>query len=724
MTVRGVARQKRTLAAQNPKIQKGKRSRTIAKNNMKTILKRMAVMTMVLVLLLAVLVSCGGGGTATSTLKRTDIKLTPLMVQDTEPELDAEGNPVLDENGNQVYKPKVDENGNPVMVQAKDENGNRLFENKLSSTELASIADMLIKANAADYTVQSMLIAAANGFAMAQIDSGENDPLAYKDIIDEGVYTPGGEDDIKDEVINIRIEDVKDPKSLALRLRLVRNVIFEANTRSEQKLGDDILYNKLGYSTDANGTPNYDHNNAGEYLNAADVRALIDCFKITITPSAPGVIDTILLWIGKVVAWITDTICFGSYLAGICIFAIIIEILMLPFAIKQQKNSIRQAKLRPMEMAIRNKYKGRNDQATMQKMQQEIQAYYQKENFSPYSGCLTLVIQLPIIMALYNIIINPLHYMLGQSNEVVAALNTYAATPMVAGGAGMNVSANSSTISLLAEFGKDFDVSSKLGSFEFFSIDGGVLNSLESSFASLPDFNVMGINFGMAPALGTINILLLVPILTFAAYFFTSKLNRKLMNQQPVATSGAEAQQVACSNSMMDITMPLMSTFFTFMVPALVGVYWIFRSLVSLLKQFIISKFMPIPPCTEEDIKAAERAMKGKSPRANKPNENKVRAVRSLHYIDDEDFEDTRERGRARREAIEERERAEQEKQDQQRSTFSAPLKEKREEKPVEKSEKTEEKPEERPEEKPEEKLEEKTENSILIQDTDNKTEE
>ena len=505
-------------------------------------------------------------------------------------------------------------------------------------------------------------------------------------------------------MINIKIEDVDDPQSVALRLRLVRNVIFEANSKATQnQLGDDLLYNKLGYSADANGTPNYDHNNAGAYLSVADVRSLIDCFKITVTPTAPGIIDNVLLWIGKVVAWITDNICFGSYLAGICIFAIIIEILMLPFAIKQQKNSIRQAKLRPMEMAIRNKYKGRNDQATMQKMQQEIQEFYQKEHFSPYSGCLSLVIQLPIIMALYNIIINPLHYMLGQSNEVVTALNTYASTPVVAGGAGMNVSANSSTISLLAEFGKNFDVSSKLGSFEFFSIESEVLTSLESSFANLPDFNVLGINFGMAPALGSFNILLLVPILTFAAYFFTSKLNRKLMNQ-PTAATGTEAQQVACSNSMMDITMPLMSTFFTFMVPALVGVYWIFRSLVGLLKQFIISKFMPMPVFTEEDYKAAERAMKGKSTRANKTNSNQVRAVRSLHYIDDEDFEDTRERGRARREAIEEKERAEQEKQEQKKALFGAPMKEKREEK--------------------KETAEEKTDDSTEQQDTDNKTEE
>jgi len=113
---------------------------------------------------------------------------------------------------------------------------------------------------------------------------------------------------------------------------------------------------------------------------------------------------------------------------------------------------------------------------------------------------------------------------------------------------------------------------------------------------------------------------------------------------------------------MMDITMPAMSTFFTFMVPGLVGIYWIFRSLIGLLKQYIISRLMPLPKFTEEDYKAAEREMKGKQQQnvSRAADSGQVRAVRSLHYIDDEDFEDTRERGLARRAAIEEKQRAEQ----------------------------------------------------------------
>lgn len=518
-------------------------------------------------------------------------------------------------------------------------------KNKLSSGDLKNIADMLASVYSANYNTQMMLIAAANGYFAAPV------------LVDGGVNASDA---------GVMIENATDVKT---RLRLVQNLILDANEKATDK--------KLPTDTLAKISNENKHGDADKNISAADVRSLIDCFKITVTPTKAGIIDTILLWIGKAVAWITDTICFGSYLAGICIFAIIIEILMLPFAIKQQKNSIRQAKLRPKEMAIRNKYAGRKDQATMQKMQQEIQEFYQKEHYSPYSGCISLLIQMPIIIALYNIIINPLHYMLAQSNEIVTALTAYAAAPTTAGGAGMSITAGSSTISLLSEIGKAPEAFvNGLKNFELFNIDAGTLDGLSNSLGNLPNFTVLGIDFGMAPAIGTFNILLLVPILTFAAYFITSKLNRKFM-YQPVANAGAEAQQVACSNSMMDITMPLMSTFFTFMVPALVGVYWIFRSFVGLLKQFIISKVMPLPVFTEEDYKAAEREMKSKqSSHVNKSNSGKTRAVRSLHYIDDEDFEDTRERALARKAAIEEREREEQAEKAKKTPFGAAPMKE------------------------------------------------
>ena len=189
---------------------------------------------------------------------------------------------------------------------------------------------------------------------------------------------------------------------------------------------------------------------------------------------------------------------------------------------------------------------------------------------------------------------------------------------------------------------------------------------------NIPNFNIGGVNFGLNPDFNNFGWLLLVPVLTFVVYFFSSKITRKLMNSQPPANSQIEARQQACSNTMMDIMMPAMSTYFTFVVPAIVGVYWIFRCLLNMLKQFIMTKIMPLPVFTEEDYKAAAREMAGKRPVKKSANVGKVR---SLHHIDDEDFDDTREKALARKAAIEEREREEQAQKAKNTPFAAAPIK-------------------------------------------------
>lgn len=100
----------------------------------------------------------------------------------------------------------------------------------------------------------------------------------------------------------------------------------------------------------------------------------------------------------------------NSYLFGLFFFALVFQIILFPFAIKQQKSQIARAKIQPKEMAIRERYAGRTDRVTQQKMQQEIQAMYQREGYSPFSGCLPLLIQLPLIFILFAIVRYPIQY--------------------------------------------------------------------------------------------------------------------------------------------------------------------------------------------------------------------------------------------------------------------------------------------------------------------------
>ena len=121
----------------------------------------------------------------------------------------------------------------------------------------------------------------------------------------------------------------------------------------------------------------------------------------------------------------------NSYLFGLFFFALVFQIILFPFAIKQQKSSISRAKIQPKEMAIRERYAGRTDRVTQQKMQQEIQEMYQREGYSPFSGCLPLLIQLPLIFILFAIVRYPIQYSSSftqeadtQVREVIATVDT------------------------------------------------------------------------------------------------------------------------------------------------------------------------------------------------------------------------------------------------------------------------------------------------------------
>ena len=120
-------------------------------------------------------------------------------------------------------------------------------------------------------------------------------------------------------------------------------------------------------------------------------------------------------------SWLTG----NNYILALLIFALAMQILMLPLGIKQHKNMVRQASLRPKEMAIKNKYKGRNDQATQKKLQEEIMALYQKEGYSQFAGCLPMIVQLIIIFPLYQVVIRPLEFVAGLSEKVCSELTAY-----------------------------------------------------------------------------------------------------------------------------------------------------------------------------------------------------------------------------------------------------------------------------------------------------------
>lgn len=336
----------------------------------------------------------------------------------------------------------------------------------------------------------------------------------------------------------------------------------------------------------------------------------------TYTP-ADGIWEKVAIPFG----WIIR-VCYNlipNYAVALLIFAIIMKVILFPFGIKQQKNSMKQASLRPKEMAIRKKYAGREDKATQQKVQQEIMDLYQKENFNPMGGCLPLLLQFPILFALFSVIRNPLRYITGLTVSEIGAIGNR----LIGEGVGS-----------VKKFATgDLEILKLIKDKENFELIADIVPDKLGAVSDLPNLTIFGgLDLSATPEL-KFNILILIPIITFITVFLSMKLTKKL-TYQPQQTGDAKT-----SGAIMDLMMPAMSTWFTFMYPAVLGLYWIFQNLLGVVQQVILKKMYPIPVFTEEDYKKAEKELMGKAEKKKKPQGPQKRHPKSLHHIDDDDME-------------------------------------------------------------------------------------
>ncbi len=306
----------------------------------------------------------------------------------------------------------------------------------------------------------------------------------------------------------------------------------------------------------------------------------------------------------------------NNYLLSIMLFTLVMELLLLPLGIKQQKNQVKQASLAPKIMAIKKKYAGRDDRATQQKIQNETMELYQKENFNPAGGCGTLLIQFPIIIALFNVVTNPLRYICNMPSAQIKALTE-------AIGDALPKTSTYEQFNLI-NYLKTTDV----------SLYYNHAPSLEN--ITLPDFSIGAFDLSQNPSFSPINWLVVIPILTFVVMIASQYIMKKFTYQSPEN----EAAQNNMSMKIMTWTMPLLSVYFEFQMPAVIGVYWVFRNILSTLQRILLSVMIPTPKFTEEDYKEAERqaSLSNKQKKREAKENGEKKFVRSLHHIDDEEY--------------------------------------------------------------------------------------
>ena len=314
---------------------------------------------------------------------------------------------------------------------------------------------------------------------------------------------------------------------------------------------------------------------------------------------------------------------------SIIIFTVIVYTLLLPLTIKQQKFTRISAVMNPEIQKIQKKYQGKKDQASMTKMQEETNLVYQKYGTSPTGGCVSSLIQLPILFALWPVIQNIPAY-------VSKVKDAY--MPLVE-----KILATKGFQSIMEEIGSAKPIQISPKSFDYtlpntivdvlYKFQDSTWETLADKFPELTNlitqtqdtvknYNYfLGLNIAESPssmigaALKTMSIgLIIVAILIPVLAGFTQWLNMKLMTSKQQRQQQEENAMVTQMNQTMKF-MPLMSVVLCFSMPAGLGLYWITSAVVRTVQQVLINKAL--------DKKSIDELVKANVEKAAKKNARK-----------------------------------------------------------------------------------------------------
>lgn len=276
-----------------------------------------------------------------------------------------------------------------------------------------------------------------------------------------------------------------------------------------------------------------------------------------------------------------------DYGLAILMFTFLTRILLFPLAIKQQRSTAEMARMRPKMEALQKKYA--KDQ---KKLQEATMALYQEEGYSPVSGCLPMLIQMPILMILYNVIMNPVTYIIGVTTAQLDQVKKF--LPAVP-----KVEQSRPEIYYAKELADPHVVSNLIHQHGL-----TFLNNIHPINFNL--FGIRAFDLSVIPSWG-FNVYLLIPVLCYITMAISSWMNFK-MN----AVAQPSTAQNKSMNVMMTFFTPLISVFFSFSLPAAMGAYWIYTNVFMIIQVILLNKFYhPLKLAAE----AEERAQKKREER-------------------------------------------------------------------------------------------------------------
>lgn len=324
--------------------------------------------------------------------------------------------------------------------------------------------------------------------------------------------------------------------------------------------------------------------------------------------------------VAKLLGWVMNGIYVGMYkLFGIeniglsiILLTIVIYLCLLPLTIKQQKFSKLSQKMQPEIQAIQAKYKNKKDQNSMMAMNEETRLVYEKYGVSPSGSCVQLLIQMPILLALYRVFYNVPAYVTSVKDNFSGLVNGIISTDGFVDTMTQLVTDNKVTTasSIMAS-----NVADRLGSASGDTLSNYIVDILyklpsdawtrlteyfpnlgaeiADTLSHVEKFNYfIKLNISDTPWYiiknGIANHSFLFVILAFlipVLSYVTQVVNIKMMPQQSTGNDQM-AQQMKTMNTMM----PLISLFMCFTVPVGLGIYWIIGAVVRAVQQVLINK--------------------------------------------------------------------------------------------------------------------------------------
>lgn len=349
-----------------------------------------------------------------------------------------------------------------------------------------------------------------------------------------------------------------------------------------------------------------------------------------------GPVASLLGYIMDAIYWLQSQI--GLENIGLCIilFTVVIYLLMTPLTIQQQRFSRLSSRMNPEIQAIQKKYKGKNqDQAAMARMNEETQAVYTKYGVNPMGSCLQLIIQMPILFALYQVIWNVPAYVSKVRDAFIplaeALIGTNGAQEYLTQAASsLNVSFKEMTNLTVVDVLYKFRPSNWTDLAQNFP---GLADTITSTQAEADRMNYfLGLNIADAPlsiitsafqagAFLMVIGALMIPILSAV----TQWLNAKLMSSVSAAAANSdENNTMAGTMKTMNTVMPIMSAVFCLTLPVGMGVYWIAGAVIRSIQQVVINRHLDKMDLDELMKKNMEKLNKKREKRGLPPQGQKT----------------------------------------------------------------------------------------------------